>query len=118
LNKDELVTWLIKNQKTCPVCGRKLFKNDEVFDLHHLWHRRLKQIDSLLWVPINITMLCHRCHVPETPEMNFKCAMQKFRMGFSPKQVRIWLSDLPLKVAPGLPRFFVRAEEEYERRVE
>jgi hypothetical protein len=113
MNKDDLVLWLIKNQKTCPVCGKRLFRNMEEFDLHHLWHRRLKQIDPLLWDPINISMLCHRHHVPETAEMNYKCALQKFSMGLDPDEVVCWLRALPLKVKPGLPAFFVRAEQAY-----
>jgi len=117
LNKDELVGWLILNQKTCPACGARLYRDDEKFDLHHLWHRRLKQIDDLLWVPINISMVCHRCHVPETEELNYKCAVQKFRMGFTPSMVVGWLRGLPLKVVPGLPDYFVRAEIDFERRL-
>lgn len=111
MNKADLADWLVINQKECPVCGASAHKE---MDLHHLWHRRLKLIDKLLWVPINISLVCNPCHVPETEKMNYKCAMQKFGMGFTPDRVRAWLKDLPLKVKPGFPAFFIEAEEAWE----
>lgn len=110
MTHDELRDWLIEHQSGCPGCGYPAHRNDH---LHHIFHRRLKQIDDLLWVPINIALVCPTCHVPERHNLNYRAALQKFEQGFTPDKVREWLDGLPLKVKPGLPRFFIRAEERW-----
>jgi len=34
-------------------------------------------------------------------------------MGFTPDDVREWIDGLPFKVKPGLPAFFIQAEEDF-----
>ena len=71
-------------------------------------------MDHLLWVEINISLVCHRCHVPEGPDLNYKCALQKLEMGFEAHEIIAWLGSLPLKVRPGVPPFLLRAEDSWE----
>ena len=106
----ELREWLVENQGHCPGCGKRSSPWD---NLHHVFVRRLKQIDELTWAPINISLVCPSCHVPESEDLNLNCALQKFSMGFSPNDIRDWMDSLPLKVKPGLPAFFVEAEEQW-----
>jgi hypothetical protein len=107
VNKDELASWLIIHQRKCPGCGARSTREH---DLHHLWHRRLKQVDPLLWATINISLVCNPCHVPESKDLNYLCALQKFELGITtPENVLEWLANLPLKVQAPVPAFFYRA---------
>ncbi|GAF68535.1 unnamed protein product [marine sediment metagenome] len=116
MKQNELREWLVENQEDCPGCGKRVGPWDT---LHHVFHRRLKQIDKLLWVPENCSLICPDCHPPamsEAPNLNLNCALQKFSMGFEPDDIRDWLDSLPLKVKPGLPAFFLEAEEAFHGR--
>jgi len=116
MKQSELREWLVEHQGNCPGCGSPL---SPWHSLHHVFHRRLKQIDDLLWVPINISLICPNCHPPamsEAEDLNLNCALQKFSMGFEPDDIRDWLDSLPLKVKPGLPGFFIEAEEAFYSR--
>ena len=84
-------------------------------DLHHLFLRRNPD-HPLLYCELNMALVCHNCHVPEAPGLNLKAAVQKWGMGFSPDDVRMWLASLPFKVTPGLPSWFVDAESIYDGR--
>lgn len=108
MTHDELRDYLVEHQPACPGCGYPPHWNDH---LHHVFVRRLKPIDHLLWHIINIALVCPSCHTPEAPNLNYHAALQKFEMGISPQDVRDWLESLPLKVKPGLRASFVRAEE-------
>ena len=110
MTQDELRDWLVENQRYCPGCGYPVHVNDH---LHHVFVRRLKQVDDLLWTRLNIALVCPTCHVPEAPSLNLNCALQKWSMGFSPQDVRDWIASLPLKVKPGMRRFFLEAEQNY-----
>ena len=113
MKQAELREWLVEHQEDCPGCGCRSSPWDT---LHHLWVRRLKPIDKLLWVPINISLVCPDCHtgMGETEGLRLNCALQKFSMGFEPDDVRDWMDSLPLKVKPGLPGFFLEAEEQWK----
>lgn len=103
--------WLVANQRFCPVCGKSVTIYD---DLHHLFIRRMKRYEGLLWTKENIVLVHNQgCHVPEAPNLNYNSALQKFRMGFTPDDIREWIDSLPFKVKPGLPAFFIQAEEDY-----
>ena len=109
----KLREWLVEYQENCPGCGKRSSPWDS---LHHVFHRRLKRIDDLLWVPENISLVCQSCHPPgmsEAEDLNLNCALQKFSMGFEPDDIRDWMDSLPLKVKPGLPAFFVEAEGQW-----
>ena len=110
MKQNELREWLVENQEDCPGCG---VRSSPWHNLHHVFHRRLKRIDHLLWCETNISLVCPSCHVPETHDLNLNCALQKFSMGFEPDDVRDWMDSLPLKVKPGLPGFFLEAEEQW-----
>ena len=113
MKQSELREWLVEHQGNCPGCG---CPSSPWHQLHHVFVRRLKQIDDLTWVKENCSLVCPSCHVPETEGLNLNCALQKFSMGFEPDDIRDWMDSLPLKVKPGLPGFFVEAEEAFYRR--
>jgi hypothetical protein len=111
MNQEEMREWLVKHQKHCPVCGRRVMA--EGSHAHHLFVRRLKQIDHLLWCVENIVLVCPDCHVPEAPDLNWAAAMQKWAMGFTPQGIREWMASLPTKVPLRVPGWFIEAEEDY-----
>ena len=110
MKQSELREWLVEHQGNCPGCG---CPSSPWHQLHHVFVRRLKQVDDLTWTKENCSLVCPSCHVPETEDLNLNCALQKFSMGFEPDDIRDWLDSLPLKVKPGLPGFFVEAEEAF-----
>ncbi len=112
MKQSELREWLVEHQENCPGCG---CRSSPWHSLHHVFHRRLKQIDKFLWVPENISLVCQKCHDPEAEDLNLNCALQKFSMEESePNDIRDWMDSLPLKVKPGLPHFFIEAEVQWE----
>ena len=113
MKQSELREWLVEHQEDCPGCGKRVGPWDT---LHHVFHRRLKRIDHLLWCETNISLVCPTCHNPEAQDLNLNCALQKFAMGFEPDDIRDWMDSLPLKVKPGLPAFFIEAEEAFYKR--
>ena len=111
MKQSELREWLVEHQEHCPGCG---CRSSEWHDLHHVFVRRInKQIDELTWCVENVSLVCPSCHVPEAQDLNLNCTLQKFSMGFEPDDIRDWLDSLPLKVKPGLPGFFLEAEEQW-----
>ena len=111
----KLREWLVKHQRFCPSCGKPV----SVYDtLHHLFVRQMKQYEDLLWTQLNISIVCPDDHtgMGEAPNLNYLCALQKWTMGFTPDDVREWIDGLPFKVKPGLPGFFIEAENDYEKR--
>lgn len=107
----ELREWLVEHQQFCPACGDRVTVHDT---LHHMFVRRIKRYEDLLFDRINISLVCPGCHTPEAPDLNCLCALQKWTMGFTPQDVREWIDNLPFKVKPGLPKFFIKAEADYE----
>ena len=107
----ELRKWLVQYQRFCPVCGRPVSIHDT---LHHLFVRRMKRYEDLLWTRENIVLVCPEHHVPEAPDLNYAAALQKWTMGFTPNDIRKWIDNLPFRVKRGLPGWFIRAEEDFE----
>lgn len=103
----KLRLWLVKFQRVCPVCGKYL----SVFDsLHHVFVRRdIKHLHSYLWCKENISLVCHKCHVPEAPRLGYLCTRQKFEMGFSPEHLEEWIDELPTKIDLAPPEFYFEA---------
>ena len=116
MKQTELREWLVENQEDCPGCGCRSSPWDH---LHHVFVRRLKPIDKLLWVPENCSLVCPSRHtgMGEAEDLNLNCALQKFSMkDLEPDDIRDWMDSLPLKVNPGLPAFFIEAEETFYKR--
>ena len=113
MKQAELCEWLVEHQENCAGCGCRSSTWDH---LHHVFVRRLKRIDHLLWCETNISLVCPSCHtgMGEAEDLNLNCALQKFSMGFEPDDIRDWMDSLPLKVKPGLPHFFIEAEVQWE----
>lgn len=109
---EELRQWLKIHQFVCPVCGKRLTGYE---DLHHLFVRRMRTIDHLLWCKENISLVCSNCHVPEAPDLNYMAAVQKWHMGFTPQGIREWIDSLPTREPIKIPRWFLLAEEEHGR---
>ena len=114
MKQAELREWLVENQEDCPGCGCRSSPWDH---LHHVFVRRLKPVDDLLFVTENISLVCHSCHtgMGEAEDLNLNCALQKFSMkDLEPDDIRDWMDSLPLKVKPGLPGFFLEAERRWD----
>jgi len=108
----ELREWLVEHQRFCPACRQPVSIHDT---LHHLFVRRIKRYEELLWDKCNISLVCPADHIEmgEAPDLNYLCALQKWTMGFTPDDVREWIDGLPFKVKPGLPAFFIQAEGDF-----
>ena len=105
----ELREWLAENQKRCPACGKRICEGDH---LHHVFIRRNPSIPEL-YARENMALVCAEDHVPEAPGLNYTATLQKFAMGFTPREIRDWVASLPFKVKPGMPSWFVEAEGDY-----
>ena len=99
--------YLMNTQKGCPVCGRSTRRQG---DAHHLFVRRGPDIPEL-YTEINIILVCHNCHVPEAPELNYMSALMKLEI-YGPDAIEGWLDSLPLKIKT-LPSFYWEAREDY-----
>ena len=102
---------LCLSQKSCPGCGRPSCIGD---DLHHLLIRRISKFSELLWHPLNISLVCHTCHVPERKNLGYSATIQKFRAGITPEQIEGWVASLPTKVPLNLPAFYHLAKEHHQ----
>lgn len=92
-------------QFTCPACGKLI---DTSPDLHHVFFRRKPDCVEN-YVAWNVRLVHHRCHVPEAPQLNIKCALQIFKE-FSPEDILQAAKQLPLKDI-SLPSWFWEAKE-------
>lgn len=72
---------------------------------HHAEVRRLpgKDLQDLLWTPLNIVVLHQQCHVPETEDLRFNSALilsvRAYReQGGGPGTIIRWVTTLPTKI--------------------
>jgi len=99
--------WLRDNQEQCPICGKHLTGYE---DLHHWLLRRDKRKPELDRPGYNLLLVCHSCHVPEAPELGYKCALQVFQtVGISPSEIEAWVDSLDYKVKRDLPWHYYNA---------
>ena len=99
-------------QKSCPGCGMPSCTGH---DLHHLFVRRIKRYDKLLWHSLNIALVCQSCHtgMGEKSNLNYSATVQKFRAGITPEEIEDWVANLPTKVPIRLPAFYYLAKEHH-----
>ena len=98
-------------QKTCPGCG---IPSSIGHTRHHLFIRRIKKYDHLLWTVENISLICAECHVDmgEAPRLGYLATMQKFEIGIAPERIEAWVDSLPMKIKR-LPGFYWEAKEDF-----
>jgi len=93
--------------KRCPIPGCWRAPTDA----HHTLVRRSP--DHLrLWVPENITMVCHYHHVPECEDLGYWCVRHKLEVeAMEPCVIERWVESLGelFKVPPTLPTFYWKA---------
>jgi len=108
--KYRLKEYLRRNQRGCPACGKSVRRQG---DLHHWLVRRGPDIPEL-YHKYNMFLVCNTpCHVPESKDLNLKCARKALAL-YGPDNIESWLRSLPFKVT-SLPDFYVRARDEYLR---
>lgn len=98
-------------QKWCPYCGRWISEYDAA---HHWLLGRMKGFPQLDEWGMNL-LLIHNdtCHVPEPPELGFRCAKFAFtQLGISPDSFEAWRDGLGFKVRPSFPGFYYEAMDE------
>lgn len=96
-----LALQLSTSQRTCPVCLRSLVRRGmySIGDMHHVFVRRgpIGNDDSL-WVPENIALVHHACHMDRGSFNIHAAAMIARRCGVP--AIEKWLESLPFRVPP------------------
>jgi hypothetical protein len=104
-------------QGMCPICFRPLpFAWDSltrIGDGHHVIVRRGAFEDDLLWVPENIVLVHHSCHMREGQATIHECAMLIRRFGGT-SEIEKWHYNLPWRGREGgFPAAWITATKYY-----